>query len=59
MFLIWFFAPAKRAPSALAIGEKVRARRQRLNRALDRHAMAAGISTPDVVAGGRSRFRHR
>jgi hypothetical protein len=59
MFLIWFFAPAKRAPSALAIGEKVRARRQRLNRALDRHAMAAGISRPDVVAGGRSRFRHR
>lgn len=52
MFLIWFFAPAKRAPTALAFGEKVRARCQRLERAFDRRAMAAGISRPSVVAGG-------
>jgi len=46
-----FFAPAKRDPVASALGEKVRARRQRLNRALNQPAMAARISRPFFVAG--------
>ncbi|WP_438820098.1 hypothetical protein [Burkholderia lata] len=46
-----FFAPAKRDPVALAFGEKVGVRRQRLNRALNQPAMAAGISRPFFVAG--------
>lgn len=39
MFLIWFFAPAKRVPAALVRGERVRARRQRLaGRSIDLRA---------------------
>lgn len=36
----------KQDPAALALGEKIRAQRQRLNRTLDQTATGAGISKP-------------
>ncbi|WP_423372070.1 hypothetical protein [Burkholderia sp. LMG 32019] len=46
------FTPAKRGPVLWVFGEALCALRQRLNRALNQPARAAGVSRPSFVSGG-------